>query len=54
MGQGDKDFINVDLFKDDSNFYGDVMVWGDWAYGPEDDPYDKYGQYGDPRLEKKL
>ena len=30
------------------------MIWGDWAYGSEDDPYDKYGQYGDLRLEEKL
>ena len=54
MGQGGKDFINVDLFKDQGLWLGDLMVWGDWAYGSEDDPYDKYGQYGDPLLEEKL
>ena len=30
------------------------MVWGDWGYGPEDDPYNKDLQYGDPDLEPLL
>ena len=30
------------------------MVWGDWGYGPEDDPYNVDLQYGDPTLEPLL
>ena len=40
LGQGGQDLINVELFKADGFFKGNVAVWGDWAYGPEDDPYD--------------
>ena len=32
----------------------DLNLWGDWGYGPEDDPYDATAQYGDIRLEEQL
>ena len=32
----------------------DLLIWGDWAYGPEEDPYNRDLQYGDSSLEKKL
>ena len=42
----------------DPTVYGiddmDLLVFGDWGYGSEDDPYGATGQYGDIRLEKKL
>ena len=48
----------LDSTKADPIVYGidqmDLNLWGDWAYGPEDDPYNVTGQYGDIRLEEQL
>ena len=42
--------------------YGDLVIFGDWGYGPEDDPFGTYtgakfdfsSQYGDDRLNSQL
>ena len=45
----------MDFLGDNGRARSDIMIWGDWAYGPEDDPYNRDMQYGgDIRLEKKL
>ena len=46
VGQGGKDFFNLDFAGGVGNLEADYHIWGDWGYGPEDDPYDIYGQYG--------
>ena len=44
----------MDWLGDDGRMRSDQLIWGDWVYGPEDDPYNRELQYGDPNLEKKL
>ena len=44
----------MDFLGDNGRLRNDVLIWGDWAYGPEDDPYNRDMQYGDIRLEEKL
>ena len=59
-GGGGKDLIKFDIFDDLATPHvpnnGIVYLFGDWGYGPEDDPYDlnRLNQYTDSRLEKKL
>ena len=45
----------------DQKSYGDLVIFGDWGYGPEDNRYgigvdertiDETLMYGDPRLEE--
>ena len=43
LGQGGKDLIRHDIYKGAPLFRtdaADLFIWGDWAYGPEDDPTD--------------
>ena len=54
VGQGGKDNFNLDFFGDNGRLRANYMVWGDWGYGPEDDPYNVDLQYGDPSLEPLL
>ena len=59
-GGGGKDLIKFDIFDDLGTPHvpnnGPVYLFGDWGYGPEDDPYNLFreNQLTDSRLEKKL
>ena len=52
VGQGGKDEFQLDFQGDTGRFRSVQLVWGDWGYGPEDDPYNKDLQYGDSNLER--
>ena len=54
VGQGGKDNFALDILGENGRLRANYMVWGDWGYGPEDDPYNKDLQYGDPDLEPLL
>ena len=41
VGQGGKDFFNLDFAGSTARLRADYNVWGDWGYGPEDDPYNE-------------
>ena len=41
-GGGDKDIIRFDTYDSVDNYQSDnspVYIFGDWGYGPEDDPF---------------
>ena len=53
-GEGGKDYISTAVWGSDTEtFTRGTIVFGDWGYGPEDNPYDPTMQYGDETLEKK-
>ena len=59
-GQGGRDLIDtawLDSLGNNST-YGqddnDLLIFGDWGYGSESDPYNPALQYGDIRLEEQL
>ena len=51
-GQGGSDLIDL-TWQGDQNVAADMLIFGDWGYGPDGDRY-ALPQYGDTRLEKKL
>ena len=59
-GGGGKDLIKFDIFDDLATPHvpnnAPVLLFGDWGYGPEDDPYNIFreNQLTDSRLEAKL
>ena len=54
VGQGGQDYFDLDFFGENGTQNVFYQIWGDWAYGPEDDPYNYGLQYGDPNLEEQL